>query len=105
MKNKKMIMIIAGIIGAIGLFLPYTEIIILKQKISIIEILGISLYGIGVYIRKKYHHRGDEIKKIFENSTEENKTKIYNYVKEIEEKQKMELNVNIENKKELEEIK
>lgn len=83
MKNKKIAITITGIIGAIGIFLPYIERLI-NGEFTFCYFISAILVGMSITLRRLLNHRNDEIKKIFENATEENKEKLYNYAKEIE---------------------
>lgn len=82
MKNKITIRM-AVIIGGIGIIIPYVEMIINKE-ISFYYVISSILIGISYKLRSIANHRNDKIKEIFENATEENKEKLYNYAKEIE---------------------
>lgn len=83
MKIKKIATVITGIIGAIGILLPYLDKIASKE-ITPCYVISAILVGMAITLRSLLNHRNDEIKKIFENATEENKEKLYNYAKEIE---------------------
>ncbi len=84
MKNK-FLMIISTIIGFIGIILPYVEIITNQITISGYVITGSAMVLCAEAIRKCFH-RGDQLQKIFEKLPEENKTKLFNYAKELEDK-------------------
>ena len=100
MNKRKVLMFVIGSVGAIGIFLPYVETIIYKEIPSLFIIIGTMLVMASKYLRQ-FFHRGDIIQKKFEKLTEENKTKVFNYVIEIEKEQKMKLSVSNKDKEKI----
>lgn len=88
MKNKKILAWTTGIIGAIGIFLPYIDILTKKSEITFFMLLGTGLVLISGILRSLYH-RGDEIEKTFEKASEKGKDKIYNIAIEVKKEEKI----------------
>lgn len=68
-----------------SIILPIAEYYFCHTIFSLVGVISMILEEIATNLRKQYH-RGDELSKIFEDATIQEKDEIYNFVKKYEKK-------------------